>query len=181
MKKRLRRKLEKRMALEELANSTLLHCDECGAKYAVKDCEMTIEEEFFGTFTLRGFHPVCPNGCEHVYTAKLSRDERRIIIEKVRECLLKNYPPEKCEYLDATEIAELEGKSVAEVLKRDEYGYFPVFFIDVNHRRLYLKKSYDLYRKHGFSGRFDITVPDDGKNGTENQPAAIGKVKIIVE
>ena len=178
MKKRLRRKLEKQQALAEFADM-LQHCDECGAKYVVKDREMTVTEEFFGTFTLRGFHPVCPNGCEDVYTSKLARDERCIKKARIQEMLLKNYPPEKCEYFDINTLAELEKKSIPELLERDEF-YFPIFFLDRDRKRLYLKKSYELYKKYGFNGWFDISVPESEKGEVEER-SGITKVQIIVE
>lgn len=169
MKKRIRRKLEKRQALAEFANMDE-YCDECGAKYVVKDCEMTVTEEFFGTFTLRGFHPVCPNGCEDIYTSKLSKDEKRIMKSRMQEMLLKNYPPEKYEYFDIDTLAELEKKSIPELLERDEF-YFPIFFIDKNHKRLYLKKSYEIYKKEGVNGWFDIATPED-ENTVNNRKTA---------
>lgn len=178
MKKRLRRKLEKLQALAEFANMDE-YCDECGAKYVVKDREMTVTEEFFGTFTLRGFHPVCPNGCEDVYTSKLSGDERRIKKSRMREMLLKNYPPEKYEYFDINTLSELEKKSIPELLERDEF-YFPIFFIDRDHKRLYLKKSYELYKRYGFNGWFDISVPEDEKADVDER-SGVARVQIIVK
>ena len=159
MKKRIRRKLEKQRAILEFANM-YGYCDECGAKRVIKDREMTVTEEFFGTFTLRGFHPVCPNGCEDVYTSKLSKDERRIMKSRMQEMLLKNYPPEKYEYFDIDTLAELEKKSIPELLERDEF-YFPIFFINRNHKHFYLKKSYEIYKKEGVNGWFDISVPEN--------------------
>ena len=130
---------------------------------------MTVSEEFFGTFTLRGFHPVCPNGCEDVYTSKLFRDERRIMKSRMQEMLLKNYPVDKYEYFGIETLAALEKKSIPELLKRDDL-YFPIFFFSRNHRHFYLKKSYELYKREGVNGWFDISVPEPG-----NERASISR------
>ena len=165
MKKRLRKKLEKQAALLEFSHMTQ-YCDECGAKMIVKDREMTVQEEFLGTFTLHGYHPVCPNGCEELYTSKMSNDERRMIEARIQELLLKNYPPEKYEYIGINEMTELENISVSELLERDLY--LPVFYIVRNHKRLYLRKSYDLYKTSVITyhaGWFNITVPETCQTG----------------
>ena len=160
MKRRLKKKIEKQTAVLEFAHMTR-HCDECGAEMVIKDREMIVEEDFLGTFVLRGYHPVCPNGCEEFYTNKMSRDERNMIKSRAQDLLLKNYPPEKYEYIGINEMAELENVSIAELLKRDLY--FPVFYIVRNHERLYLRKSYDLYKTSAVTyhaGWFDITKPE---------------------
>ena len=161
MKKRLRKKLEKQAALLEFSHM-VQHCDECDAELIVKDREMIVEEDFLGSFILRGFHPVCPNGCEELYTSKLANDERRMTEARIQELLFKNYPPAKYEYIGMNEMAELENITIPELLERDLY--FPVFYLTRNHKRMYLKKSYELYKKNLISyhaGWFDITVPEN--------------------
>lgn len=169
MKKRLRKKLEKQAALLEFSHM-IQYCDDCGAKMIVKDCDMIVEEEFLGKFTLHGYHPVCPNGCEELYTTRMANDERRMIEARIQHFLLKNYPPEKYEYIGINEMAELENVSITELLERDLY--LPVFYIVRNHERLYLRKSYDLYKTSAITyhaGWFDITIPSGAENGEDEK------------
>jgi len=158
MKKRIRRKLEKRQALAEFANMDE-YCDECGAKFEIKDRAMTIKEDFFGEFTLKGFHPVCPNGCEELFTNKFFDDRKRMISERIHELLLKNYPLEKYEYISIDKMAELENCTVNELLNRPLWK-FRVFYIVLKHKRYYLAKSYELYKKDGHTGWFNLTCSE---------------------
>jgi len=157
MKKRIRRKLEKQMAIMEFANM-YQYCDECGAKCKIKDSEMMIKEDFLGAFVLRGFHPVCPNGCEEFYTNKFFDDRKRMIGERIQKLLLKNYPLKNYEYIDIDKMAELENCTVDDLLNRPTRK-FRVFYAVLKRKRYYLAKSYELYKNEGM-GWFDITVPE---------------------
>lgn len=161
MKKRIRRKLEKQQALA-LLERIGENCGDCGTKYVVKDREMMITQDFLKGFCffIKGFHPICVNCAESIYTNKLMDDERRCRIEVAQKFLWKNYSPAKYDYISIDKLAELEKKSQEELLEQD-YLYFPIFFITMNRKRYYLKKSYEIYKKEGVNGWFDITVPEN--------------------
>ena len=158
MKKRIKRKIEKKLALLDFSEMTK-YCNECNSKMVIKNSKMIVKEPFLGEITLTGCHPVCPNGCEEFYTSKMLMNEKRLIKMKMQDLLLKYYPQEKFEYISIDEMSKLENLTINELIKQDE-EFLPIFYIVKNKKRFYLKKSYDLFKKSCLkyhAGWFDIS------------------------
>lgn len=80
---------------------------------------------------------------------------------------MKNYPPDKYEYLSEEEVFQTQRKKITDkddLLYKDEdllrhLRYF-VFNTVWDGKRIYLKKSFDIYQDN-FTGWFDITKSAD--------------------
>lgn len=161
MNKRIKRKKEKQKAILEFSHMTQ-HCDECGSDMIIKDKPMIINDQYLGKFITHGFHPVCVKCGEEFYTSDLMKKEKKLIKQKIQELLLKNYPPEKYEYISIDTISKNENISIDDLIKQDNCC-FPIFYITKNNKHFYLKKSYDLYKKSFIkyhAGWFDITIKE---------------------
>lgn len=125
-------------------------------------------DPYIGNYEVKGKYPYCPicKSCFISYTLAVRDDE--VKMQRVSELLLKNYPPDKYEYLSEEEVFKTErGKKYDPIYDEDEsllkhlrYVVFNIILED--NKRIYLKKSFEFYQ-HNWTGWFDITKSEKQK------------------
>ena len=139
-------------------------CNKCNRPLRIRSW-LDENDPYIGSYRARGrcaFCPVCKNGWT---SYKFGVSKREEFEKKAAELLLKNYPPDKCEYLTEEELFR-------DKIKNDKVCSNPVFLKRIRNRifnmvwegkRIYLMKSFELYSKKR-SGMFDITKPYSESN-----------------
>ena len=149
MKKRIQRKLENRQYRIDNA------CSDCGTQLVIREFAKH-HDKYLGDFVVPGTHQECPR-CGLVrfqgdmYNVLFKMKEKRI-----KELLLKNYPPETNEYISEDEMCHLENCNLEDLLKNPYFNRW-VYHLDLNGSRSYLKRSYELYKQTNRPGFFDLT------------------------
>lgn len=146
-------------------------CNKCNRPLRVRSW-LDENDPYIGFYRARGrcaFCPVCKNGWT---SYKLGVNQELAFQKKAAELLLKNYPPDKCEYISEEEVFKHErakpyGKPYVDMIPTDSkllsrirYFIFNTFW---EGKRIYLKKSFDLYQDNR-TGWFDITKPYSESN-----------------
>ncbi len=121
---------------------------------------------YIGAYEVRGRLPYCPlcKSCFISYTLGIREEE--VQMRRASELLLKNYPPGRYEYLSEEEVVQHEKKKrydpVFDGKEKLFLGHIRLFIFNIilEDRRIYLKKSFDIYQ-HNRTGWFDITKPEE--------------------
>ena len=130
-------------------------CSDCGTQLVIRSFAKH-HDRYLGDFAVPGTHPECPRcGLARfplgMYDVLFGMKEKRI-----RELLLKNYPPETNEYISEKEMCRLENCDPEELLQNTCFNRW-IYHLDLNGSRSYLKRSYEIYKRTNRPGYFDLT------------------------
>ena len=140
-------------------------CYECKRPMKIK-FSFGENDPFIGYYEAKGKYTYCPICKQGWISYTLGINQEKEFQKKAAELLLKNYPPDKYEYLSEEEVFQTQRKKITDeddLLYKDEdllrhLRYF-VFNTVWERKRIYLKKSFDIYLTNR-KGWFDITKPE---------------------
>lgn len=139
-------------------------CDECNRPMKIYQ-ELKETSPYVGDLEVKGKYPCCPVCKTGFINYSLAINEEKMKMQRASELLLKNFPPDKYEYLSEEEVFKTERKKQYDpIYDKDEtllkhLRFFVFNIILEDNKRIYLKKSFDLYQ-HNWTGWFDITKPE---------------------
>ncbi len=147
------RKMKKRLAMKRAKKFFVEYCDKCGSKTMMKK-EYSYTHPLLGMIKILCYHEECPicglTGWDYDMLGEKYFEEHK----QRRKLLLQNYNPTANEYFSLKQMALLESRTENEILSDSAFNIF-VYHLNLNGTRIYLKKSYEMFRK-SHDGRFRL-------------------------